>query len=99
MTWKLEIRNEADAEIFEAYNWYESQKAGLGDRFINEFESVLQKITTTPHHYKIAKSIFRQASLKSFPFVIYFEIADATIIVYSVFHTSRNPSKILRRIK
>lgn len=99
MTWKLEIRNEADAEIFEAYNWYEAQLAGLGDRFINEFETVLQKITTTPHHYKIAKSVFRQASLKSFPFVIYFEITNTTIIVYSVFHTRRNPNRILGQIK
>jgi len=91
MTYNLEIKAEADDEIFEAYSWYEQQVAGLGDRFVLELESIFQKITTNPQHYKIANSVFRQASLKSFPFVIYFEAANTAIIVYSVFHTKRKP--------
>jgi plasmid stabilization system protein ParE len=93
MTYKLEIRGEADEEIFEAYSWYEQQAPGLGERFIGELEAVFKKITLNPLHYKIARSVFRQSSVKSFPFVVYFELTRDRIIVYSVFHTSRKPIK------
>jgi plasmid stabilization system protein ParE len=90
--YKLEIREEADEEIYEAFSWYEQQSPGLGDRFIGELEVVFQKITSAPQHYKIARSVFRQASVRSFPFVVYFEIyKNAIIVVYSVFHTKRKP--------
>jgi hypothetical protein len=36
MTYTLEIREEAEAEIYEAFSWYEQQLPGLGDRFIGE---------------------------------------------------------------
>ena len=91
MTYKIEIRGQADEEIYEAYKWYEEQVAGLGHRFIHELESVFQKIATNPQHYKTARSVFRQASLKTLLFVIYFEIVNNAIIVYSVFHTKRKP--------
>ena len=91
MSYRIEIREEADAEIFDAYHWYEQQLTGLGQRFINELEIVLEKITSNPLHYKIATSIYRQAAIKSFPFVVYFEVNDNAIIVYSVFHTKRKP--------
>lgn len=93
MGYKLEIRGEADEEIFEAYSWYEQQTPGLGQRFIGELEAIFQKITLNPQHYKIARSVFRQASVKSFPFVVYFEINHNNIVVYSVFHTMRKPDK------
>jgi plasmid stabilization system protein ParE len=93
MSYKLEIREEAEEEIFEAYSWYEQQTPGLGQRFIGELEAIFQKITLNPQHYKIVKSVFRQASVKNFPFVVYFEITNNNIVVYSVFHTMRKPHK------
>ena len=93
MIYKLEINGAAEEEIFEAYNWYEQQSEGLGERFIGELETLFKKITKHPQHYKIARSVFRQAAIKSFPFVIYFEIVDKSIVVYSVFHTKRRPNK------
>jgi plasmid stabilization system protein ParE len=93
MTYKLEISGEADEEIFEAYSWYEQQSEGLGERFISQLEALFNKITVNPQHYKVTRSVFRQAAIKSFPFVIYFEIVNTRIIVYSVFHTKRRPNK------
>jgi hypothetical protein len=55
MTYKLVINGEADEEIFEAYSWYEQQSQGLGERFIGELETLFQKITVSPQHYKVAR--------------------------------------------
>jgi plasmid stabilization system protein ParE len=93
MTYKLEISGEADEEIFEAYSWYQQQSEGLGERFIGELEALFQKISVNPQHYKVARSVFRQAAIKSFPFAIYFEIVNKSVVVYSVFHTKRRPHK------
>jgi hypothetical protein len=78
MSYKLEIRGEADEEIFEAYSWYEQQTPGLGQRFIGELEAIFQKITLNPQHYKIVKSVFRQASVKSSPFVVILKLIIIT---------------------
>ena len=93
MTYTLEIREEAEEEIYEAFSWYEQQLSELGDRFIRELDLVFKKITSTPQYYKTARSVFRQASVQSFPFVVYYEIDNSKIIVYSVFHTKRKPKK------
>lgn len=34
----------------------------------------------------------RQTTVKEFPFVVIYEVFDNTIIVFAVFHTSRNPN-------
>jgi hypothetical protein len=39
MPYKIEIRPLAKVEIFEAYDWYDTQREGLGLEFLNELEA------------------------------------------------------------
>ena len=39
MAFKLEIRPLATIEVFEAFDWYELQREGLGVEFLEELES------------------------------------------------------------
>jgi len=80
-----------------AYDWYEEQQTGLGDRFLNELEECYDKIESMPEIYAKIKSNFRQIILPVFPYVIVFEILKNDIVVYAVFHTSRNPRKKFKR--
>jgi hypothetical protein len=41
---------------------------------------------------------FRHAPLRRFPFEIFYEVIDDSIIVYSVFHCSQNPQKWRERL-
>ena len=75
----------------EAYDWYELQQAGLGEIFLKELDDKYQKIETSPTLYGKRDSQYRHISLKKFPFVIVFRIVKMTVVVYAVFHTSRNP--------
>jgi hypothetical protein len=43
MAYKLEIRGEAEEEIFEAYKWYEEQSPGLGSGLLRNWKSYLKK--------------------------------------------------------
>jgi len=40
----ITIRKEAEYDIEEVYQWYESKRKGLGDEFLTYLESALLKV-------------------------------------------------------
>ncbi len=80
-----------------AYDWYEEQQSGLGDLFLSELDRGLDKLETWPLSYAKIKKDYRQLILQTFPYAIVFEILDTDVIVYAVFHTSRNPRKKFKK--
>jgi len=92
MIYKLVLRKRALNQIQKSYDFYESKSFGLGDRYIATVEKYIERITVNPKHFQIKREGIREAYLQKFPFVIVFQIVNDTIIIYSVFHTSRNPS-------
>jgi plasmid stabilization system protein ParE len=97
MKYSLEIQFEAEQEIEEAYGWYEEQYTGLGELFLKELDACFKKLEITPEIYSKVVSNFRQANLRKFPFVVVYEIIKTKIIVFAVFHTSRNPKRKIRK--
>ena len=93
MTFSLEITTEANLEIVEAYVYYEEKQAGLGERFLKQLDKYFIKILQTPKHYAVKRKPYREAFIRKFPFLIIYEVTEEKIIVYSVFNTSRNPTK------
>jgi len=77
----------------DAYQWYEKQQLGLGNLFMRELDSCYDKLEMWPASYTKIKKNFRHILLKKFPYVIIYEIINNDVVVYAVFHTSRNPRK------
>jgi len=75
----------------EAYGWYEEKQTGLGGIFLSELYSCYDKIESWPTAYTKIKKDFRHIVLKTFPYVVVYKIIKNDIIIYAVFHTSRNP--------
>ncbi len=48
MTYRLVLQPEAEADLSEAYRWYEDQRPGLGGEFIESVEAVFERIRQTP---------------------------------------------------
>ena len=46
MNWKVVARPQAEDDVIEAADWYDSQSAGLGDQFIEEFIAVFSSLIT-----------------------------------------------------
>jgi hypothetical protein len=44
MKYDLIVRPEAEAEFVEAFDWYEQQVAGLGNRFVVSVDAVIHSI-------------------------------------------------------
>jgi Plasmid stabilisation system protein. len=94
----LEIKEEADADIAESYIWYETQKPSLGDTFLEEVDEYFEVLIKNPEAFQIKnRKNNRLAPLKKFPFVIVYRIEQSSIVVFAVYHTSRNPKKWKKR--
>lgn len=97
MKYSLEIKEAAVADMQDAYDYYEEQKFGLGERFLDIVETYLERVQNYLRHYQIKRKPYREAFIIDFPFVVIYEIEESKIIVYSVFHTSKKPSKKLKK--
>jgi plasmid stabilization system protein ParE len=80
----------------DAYDWYEAQRPGLGEELLEELDGIYNKLGSHPEYFGKIKKNFRQAALKRFPFVIVYEIIKMEVVVFAVFHSSRNPKFKLR---
>ncbi|MBP2281766.1 hypothetical protein H4V97_000084 [Flavobacterium sp. CG_23.5] len=94
MAFKIVFSRLAENEMEVAIDFYESRRKGLGKYFFGYIKGYLKIIEANPKLFAIKKEpCFREIALKKFPFVIIYEVFKNEIIVYSIFHTSRNPSK------
>jgi plasmid stabilization system protein ParE len=87
MKYVLEIKEEAVFDIKEAYLYYEEQRIGLGQRFLNTLETYLERVQKHPGHYQIKRKPYREAFIKDFPYLIIYEIEVNKVIVYAIFNT------------
>jgi hypothetical protein len=94
MVFKIRVSKLAEIEINEAVAFYESRRKGLGKRFLIYIKGCFEIVKVDPELFAIKKQpCFRELTLKKFPFVIIYEVFNDEIIIYSVFHTFRNPSE------
>ena len=91
---------EARLELETAVDWYDDQSPGLGDRFESEIDAAFQRILQNPERFRLVGKTVRVASVKVFDkYSVYFTIQPDFIGVVSIFHSSRNPAELRRRLK
>ena len=93
MKCKVEYSPNVKFDLKEIKNWYSKFDIKLFSRFLKEYKSKIEFISEFPKSFEIKYNNYRIGFLKKFPFgihYIYLE-SESKIIVYSVFHTSRNP--------
>ena len=93
MSYILEVKDEANLEIIEAYLYYEEKRTGLGEEFLEHLNSYFDRITENPEHIPQKRKPYREVFIKRFPFLIIYETTKREVIVYSVFNTWQNPEK------
>ena len=70
-----------DAE--DAFEWYNKQVEGLGNRFYHHFLATLDNIQANPFNYSYLKEPVRKCRMKNFPYKIYY-IVGVFIIVATI---------------
>jgi plasmid stabilization system protein ParE len=94
----LIIAPEAARDIDEAYGWYESQRAGLGEEFLSCVDACAQAVCRMPEMCPKVHEGYRRGLLRRFPYAVFYEYAAEVVTVYCVFHTARDPAKWRQRL-
>ena len=92
---------EARAEFDSATDWYEARQAGLGDDFIAEGSSCVQRIVGSPQLYGRIRGCpagrdFRVAPIDRFAYLIIYEPCGTEIVILAVSH-ARSASRAWKR--
>jgi plasmid stabilization system protein ParE len=98
MAARLVLTVEVKQDIAEAYLWHESQRSGLGEEFVRSVEDCLDTIRRRPKLSAPVYQDYRRALLQRFPYCVVYEFEKATVTVFSVIHTARDPSKWRSRL-
>ena len=98
MAAELKIAPEAQQDVDGAYSWYEDRRPGLGEEFLGCVDACIQAISRMPELYVKVHEEYRRALVRRFPYAIFYEYTGEKVIVYSIFHTSRDPKKWRSRL-
>lgn len=90
----LVLHPAAEADILEAYRWYEQRRVGLGVRFVTEVDDAFVRIAANPAAFAVALPGMRRLVLKRFPYIVYFRALDI-VHVFGVLH-GRRDRQVLR---
>ncbi len=91
MQYNFVISRKAEGHIQSGYYWYEQQRQGLGNSFMDAIDIALLSVQSNPLAYGIRRKNIRACIMKGFPYLILFYVKGNNIRVVSVFHMSRKP--------
>lgn len=92
------LHTDAEAELWEAADYYERQRAGLGGEFRRELEAALQRVRENPKAYAAEDDPgVRYCPLRRFPYTLVYVELDDRIWVAAVAHQRRRPRYWTRR--
>ena len=92
MTADIELTRAAQNDIFNAYDWYECERLGLGDDFRDAVDAGLAKIAHAPRSFSFVGKGVRRARIERFPYQIFYRCFGPIVLVYAVLHDKRDPS-------
>ena len=81
----------AELEMEQAYDYFESQRPGLGDGLAGEIESGVRQIAEHPLRWPEEEVGFRRYRLRRFKYKLIYRISGNQTQIVSVWHLSRRP--------
>lgn len=92
MSLPVVLRDAAQAEFDEAFDFYESQRPGLGVDFAAWVQQVFDRITANSQMHAVVFADIRKAVVTRFPYCVFYRAEATRVEVLAVFHTQRDPS-------
>jgi toxin ParE1/3/4 len=92
------LHADAEAELRETLDYYESRRSGLGGEFRREFEAALERVRENPQLYAAEDDTgVRYCPLHRFPYTLVYVELDDRIWVAAVANQRRRPRYWARR--
>jgi plasmid stabilization system protein ParE len=95
---KIQILDEAQADLREGAEFYEQQNAGLGTYFLDTiFSDINSLILYAGVHIKL--NDHNRLLSKTFPYAVYYQIDGDIIKIYAILDCRRNPKRTIDVLK
>ena len=91
MTLPIDFHLEAVNEVDAAYDWYDEQRRGLGEEFLETLLQQLDDIQARPESWAVLYRKIRACPMRRFPYIIYYRVLPERINVVAVQHGHRSP--------
>jgi len=98
VSFHLVIRPEAEADMAEGFEWYETQRNGLGHDFLAKVRAAFQLVCENPNRHAVLYRDVRRTLTRRFPYKVFYLIADDSVEVIAVVHARRNPAVWQERV-
>jgi len=86
------IKPIARRELADAASWYEKQRKGLGQSFVDRFVEVEASIASSPTSFDPVEPDVRRASMKRFPYSVYYTVEQQRCVIFAIVHDHRDDS-------
>ncbi|MHB9004312.1 MAG: type II toxin-antitoxin system RelE/ParE family toxin [Coriobacteriia bacterium] len=87
----LDIHEDADRELNDAADYYDSESSGLGTLFLDQLDVGYQRILENPHASAVIDPDIRKLVLAKFPYSLIYEIDGDVVLILAVAHQRRRP--------
>ena len=102
MSFRVVIEEEAEREFAEAVNFYDEREPGVGQRFAKDLQAFFRTVCQDPGRFPFASRLTQKAKMPyPWPYSVYFVVKRETseVIISTIWHGSRNPAELRRRLK
>ncbi|MBI4746508.1 MAG: type II toxin-antitoxin system RelE/ParE family toxin [Deltaproteobacteria bacterium] len=89
---KLSLLPLAQAELDDAFSWYEEQAGGLGYEFLDELDQSVRLIASFPEAFEQIEDAVRRCLVNRFPYGVIYGIDGVEVVVIAVAHLKREPN-------
>ena len=88
------VRPAAAADIENAYQWYEQQRAGLGAEFLAALRATMDLVLIHPEAFPVIHRETRRVLLRHrFPYGLLYRTHGETLVVVACMHAKREPRR------
>jgi plasmid stabilization system protein ParE len=92
MPFILRYRTEAQAEVENAFLWFEEHQPGLGVQFVAQWEALDARIAENPYLFQLVEPPdVRRGLFRRFPYALFYRIQGDEIDVLGCFHQHQEP--------
>jgi plasmid stabilization system protein ParE len=95
--YKLEYHAAAEAEIYDAAEWYKARSATAALRFALDLEAKIEIVLEAPERWPLFENGSRRILLSRFPFSIIYRFSGDVVKIVALMHHRRSPGYWVNR--
>lgn len=87
----LTVEAAARHEIDRVALWYAEEGIDIALDFLGQIDAALARLPDHPRGYAVVRGTIRRMPIPHYPYHLYYEILDHSIVVLTIMHSSRYP--------